>query len=628
MSADSPEAASDPDVTTDDEVAATESCHAGSTMMPAWNVGELPEPPRFSTRDWAGLLGPGLVMAGAAIGGGEWVSGPLVTARYGGSLLWLATLSILGQVIYNVEISRYTLYTGEPIFTGKFRVLPGPIFWMALYLLLDFGSVFPYLASNAATPLAAILLGHIADADRPGPAQIFGWTAQLGSLVVTEKLLMQILSYVMFFTGVLPLLVGGKIYNSVKVIMSIKIFFVFGFLLFLAFFFSSPSTWIEIGSGFFKFGNVPIVRGEDLNGNGILDPGEDWDGDGHLDVLEQRIKPTIDSDGDGKPDRWEDHNGDGVVDSLDKFEDVDGDGYYDGDNVTNVFVDLATGKGFPAIDWTVIGILGAMAAISGSGGLTNTTVSAYTREQGWGMGRHVGAIPSLFGGHKLQLSHSGTVFRVTAESLVRWRKWVAHVWRDQAIVWMPGCFVGLGLPAMLSIVFLRRGTDVDEWQAAAMTAQGVGDRVGEMWGSFFVGPFFYMTLACGVLVLWPSVVSSIDGFLRRWVDVIWVGLPAVRKWDPRHIGTLYSSVLLTYAVFGAVILYFGKPKTLLEITTTFYNFALGVSCWHALAVNTLLLPKELRPRLASRIGLILAGMFFFGLGVMMTLAKFKQYGWL
>ena len=51
-------------------------------------------------------------------------SDPLVTARYGGALMWLATISILAQGLYNIEISRYTLYTGEPIFTGKFRTLP------------------------------------------------------------------------------------------------------------------------------------------------------------------------------------------------------------------------------------------------------------------------------------------------------------------------------------------------------------------------------------------------------------------------------------------------------------------------------------------------------------------------
>ena len=103
--------------------------YPGSKQMPRWDGGELPEAPAFSARNWTSMLGPGLVMASAAIGGGEWLTGPVVTSRYGGGLLWLAAISILVQVIYNVEISRYTLYTGEPIFTGKFRTLPGPMFW-------------------------------------------------------------------------------------------------------------------------------------------------------------------------------------------------------------------------------------------------------------------------------------------------------------------------------------------------------------------------------------------------------------------------------------------------------------------------------------------------------------------
>ncbi|RIK71257.1 MAG: hypothetical protein DCC67_20320, partial [Planctomycetota bacterium] len=123
----------------------------GVAAMPPWEVGQLPEPPRLTLRSWTQLIGPGLVMGGAAIGGGEWMAGPLTTARYGGAILWLATLSILAQVVYNLEISRYTLYCGEPIFTGKFRLPPSPLFWLGVYLRLDFGSVFPYLASAAAT---------------------------------------------------------------------------------------------------------------------------------------------------------------------------------------------------------------------------------------------------------------------------------------------------------------------------------------------------------------------------------------------------------------------------------------------------------------------------------------------
>ena len=77
----------------------------GTAHMPAWTVGELPEAPKFRWSQLALMVGPGLVMGASAIGGGEWLTGPLVTARYGGALLWLATLSILFQVIYNVEIN-------------------------------------------------------------------------------------------------------------------------------------------------------------------------------------------------------------------------------------------------------------------------------------------------------------------------------------------------------------------------------------------------------------------------------------------------------------------------------------------------------------------------------------------
>ena len=74
-------------------------------------------------------------MGALAIGGGEWLMGPIITARFGAGLLWLALIALLCQLIYNIEISRYTLYTGEPIFTGKFRTLPGPQMWVWIYLL-------------------------------------------------------------------------------------------------------------------------------------------------------------------------------------------------------------------------------------------------------------------------------------------------------------------------------------------------------------------------------------------------------------------------------------------------------------------------------------------------------------
>lgn len=577
--------------------------HPGSPDMPRWTTGELIEAPRFSWRNWAALIGPGLVMGGSAIGGGEWLKGPEVTARYGGGLLWLASLSILGQVFYNLEISRYTLYTGEPIFTGKFRTLPGPRFWLFAYLILDFGAVFPYLASNAATPLAAVILGRM-----PNP-----------ELYPSDKTWLVALAYVVFVGGLVPLFFGGKVYNSLKVLMSFKIVVVLGFLSIVALLYSSAATWREISLGFVQFGSLPVRQAEDQNGNGRLDAGEDWDRDGHLDVVEPVLPPSIDTNGDGAADAWADLNGDG---KPDKFRDIDGDGFRDGDGVKNIFVSLLSGQGMPNIDLSLIVAIGAMVAIAGSGGLSNTPVSNYTRDQGWGMGWHVGAIPSAFGGHSIALSHVGCVFDARPETLPRWRRWQWHVLRDQLVVWMPACFIGLALPSMLSVEFLRRGTEAAEWTAAGMTADAVWQRVADSALSGWAGFFWFMTLFCGFLVLGLGVVSSADGLIRRWVDVFWTSSPRMRAIDPYKIRNVYFGVLAAFAVFGVVMLAVGKPKQLVNYATLIMNFALGFSCWHTVVINNVLLPKPLRPGWFAMLGLILAGLFFTVMATVSTLAAF------
>ena len=68
-------------------------------------------------------------MVGSNIGGGEWLFGPIVAARHGGQLMWIATVSLGFQIFYNLAVMRYTLYSGEPIFVGFFRTSPGPKFW-------------------------------------------------------------------------------------------------------------------------------------------------------------------------------------------------------------------------------------------------------------------------------------------------------------------------------------------------------------------------------------------------------------------------------------------------------------------------------------------------------------------
>jgi hypothetical protein len=375
---------------------------------------------------------------------------------------------------------------------------------------------------------------------------------------------------------------------------------------------------MEIVSGLFQMGNVPVVQAEDANGNGQLDGDEiDFDHDGHADAVEEVLE--------------RDKKG-----AVVRYEDADRDGKWDGDNVQNVFRSLAVSGTFPKVDWSLIAMIAALAAIAGNGGLTNTPISNFTRDQGWGMGHVVGAIPSVVGGQGITLSHVGSVFPVNERTLPRWKRWYRHIVRDQVCVWMVACLIGVSLPSILSVEFLKRGTTVkDDWNTAALTAGGVRKRIeappsdvlasqvglGSLLANESAGRFFWgATLFCGFLVLGTSMATTMDGFCRRWVDVFWTASARLRAMDPGSIRYVYFTVLLAYAACGFAIIWSPwSPAQIFKAATTGYNFALAISAWHTLAVNTVLLPPALRPRWYIRVGLVLAGCYFSFLGVMVLL---------
>ena len=264
-------------------------------------------------------------------------------------------------------------------------------------------------------------------------------------------------------------------------------------------------------------------------------------------------------------------------------------------------------------DWL---LLGAFAAYAGNGGLGNITITNYVRDKGWGMSRLVGAIPSIIGGQNVKLSHLGKVFRITPENLQRFKEWWKYVRFEQYYIWLIGCFIGLALPAMLTIAFVPSGQEMDQWSAAAFQAQGLEAKGGRiMW---------YLTLLCGFWVLFSTQLGGVDGVPRRYTDIIWTGFKSARKMKEHNAKWIYYPILIVYILWGVIAMYLAKPFFMIIVSATVGGYLLVITSLHTLYVNRTFLPKEIQPPIWKQIGLVLCAGFYSIFGTITVFQKLIQ----
>ena len=630
----------------------------------------MPAPPHAGWRLWVGLLGPGVVLAGTSIGSGEWLFGPAVSAQYGATLMWLATISIVFQVFCNLMMMRYAIYCGEPIVVGILRTKPGPKLWVTFFAFVDITAIWPYNASNAAVPLAAAILGHL-----PSTADEIQFVKHVGVTV--------------FLLSFVPLMFGGTVYRMLEWIMTLKLVLVLGFLTVIAVFMVSGNVVWDVVTGFFRFGNVPlradtivvdrhftitekkgdttytlkgimekerpvvaefrVERADELQKYKMVD----WEfldqkGLSRPEKLElRRRRQTLidravqlarpnaffvetESEGEkltlvgriGEDRSWQierltvtDANGTQSYRELNRVPDPYRERFEQltenqGLELTNLFGYVKKHRKLPPLDWA---ILAAFIGIAGAGGMTNTLFSNYARDKGWGMGKHVGAIPSAIGGRTIKLSHVGMVASRDEANRARWRGWIRHIVRDQLAVWMVCSFLGMALPCMMSVEFIRNHT-VEGSRVAAMVASGMEQRYSD-----FGALFWTLMLLCGFLVLAPGQVSVNDQISRRWADIIWSASKRAKRLKGNQVKYIYYGIMSLYGAWGLVMLTLFDPLDLAKFGAVIGTISLGSTSLLALYANKTLLPKGMRPGWFLQLGVVSAGLFFLGLSVVVLL---------
>src|SRR5688572_13279677 len=249
------------------------------------------------------------------------------------------------------------------------------------------------------------------------------------------------------------------------------------------------------------------------------------------------------------------------------------------------------------IDW---GLIGAFAATAGSGGMGNLTVTNWIRDKGFGMGAHVGAIPSAVGGHAIQLSHVGKVFVVTGDSLARWREWLRYVHADQIWVWGLFCFLGMYLNVNLATALIPHGTDLQGLAAGAYQAEYLK----RIWSGFW-----FLTLFNGFWILFKTQLGNTDILVRTITDVVWMASPSVRA-RREGIRALYYGILLVFSVWGVFVIRMASPFQLFKIVANMAGVVLAIAGVQIILVNRRFLPAALRPPAWREAGLLLCSLFY------------------
>jgi hypothetical protein len=203
--------------------------------MASWQTADLPEPPRPRGMSWIGVCGPGIIVLGVSIGSGEFLLGPATFVKHGLSLLWVTLVAVFFQTVFNTELMRYTLATGEPVVTGFMRTRPGKTFWAWFYAVLYFLQIgWPAWAATAAGAVFFLFADRLATPPADSTA-------------------IYLIGVATFLACIAVLLVGKRIARTLEILNWLLVACILGSFLVLGVIYVPVSTWLSAFAGFAGF---------------------------------------------------------------------------------------------------------------------------------------------------------------------------------------------------------------------------------------------------------------------------------------------------------------------------------------------------------------------------------------
>jgi Mn2+/Fe2+ NRAMP family transporter len=191
-------------------------------------------PPR--TLSFWRLAGPGAILVGLSIGAGEIILWPRLTAEHGASMAWGALVGVFLQLWINFEIGRWTIATGETIFTGFSRLWRG---FVPIFMILTVLSwIAPGWGRAAGAAVRVLVLG------KEGVVPTGFWTSDFVWTTLT-------------FLIAVGLLLGPKIaYKAVEKSIELLVLLITVGMITVVIAVGTADHWAELGRGVINVGHL------------------------------------------------------------------------------------------------------------------------------------------------------------------------------------------------------------------------------------------------------------------------------------------------------------------------------------------------------------------------------------
>ncbi len=218
-------------------------------LLPPLKYRDMPEP-----IPWQNMVGPSIILAGLALGSGEYIMWPKIVHSTGFVFFWACVLGVVTQFFVNLEIERWTLATGESAITGFCRLSKQ---WSWIFLILN---VVPWAWPGWATGSAQI-----------ASWMIFGpWMHEVAGKTVQDSYYTAPIAIALLLLSGIVLTSGPVVYNTVEKLQTWLVGLILVLVAIIGCCVIRTDAILALLNGVWNFGAMPDLAGTGLTTSTLL----------------------------------------------------------------------------------------------------------------------------------------------------------------------------------------------------------------------------------------------------------------------------------------------------------------------------------------------------------------------